>query len=111
MKPHHPDDGTYCPQWRKPCHKVCHTCKWYTMIPYWKPETRTQVERWDCAIAHGSGLQFEMLGAERQTTATVDALREEVQQGNDASLVNTLDRLNDKLDDAQGSVARPLLGN
>ncbi len=44
------------------------------------PNTGQDVNDWHCAISWGPLLQVEVANQVRQDTATVDALREEVQQ-------------------------------
>ena len=97
MKPIHPDDGSYCPLWRKPCHKVCHTCRWWNLVIGKHPQTNADVSRWDCAIALLPMLQIETTKAQRETSATMDALRKEVREA-DAVVSGTLARVNDRID-------------
>lgn len=97
MKPAHASDGTYCPQWRKPRHKVCHTCAWYIQVIGKNPQTGQDVNTWDCAVAWQVMLQIETTKAGRETTATVDSLRKEVQQANDVGVASTLMGINNQM--------------
>ena len=93
-KPVHADDGTYCPLWRKPRCKVCHTCAWWNLVQGKHPQTGQDVNRWDCAIAFMPMLQIEATQAHRQTTATVDQLRKEVAESHDVAMVGAIHKLN-----------------
>lgn len=96
-KPRHADDGTYCPQWRKPCCKVCHTCAWWTHVRGKHPQTGADVDKWACAIAIMPMLTIEGAMATRQATASVDSLRREVRTSSDASMVGALKHINARL--------------
>ena len=93
-KPQHADDGTYCPLWRKSCHKVCHTCKWYNLVRGKHPQTNEDVDRWDCAMSLLPMLQIENAMVGRQTTASVDAMRQEVRQSSDQAMAGAIAQLN-----------------
>lgn len=94
MKPKHPDDGMACPLWRKACVKVCHTCEWWQHVRGKNPQTGQDLDHWACSIAMQVMLSVENTMAQRQTTATVDHLRREVQQANDAGMASALMGLN-----------------
>lgn len=97
QKPRHADDGTYCPQWRKPCVKVCHTCAWWTHVRGKHPQTNADVDKWACAIAMMPMLTIEGAMATRQATASVDSLRDEVRTSQDAAMVGAIRQINDRL--------------
>ena len=94
MKPKHADDGSYCPLWRKPCVNVCHTCEWWDHIRGKHPQTGQDTDHWACAIKMIPLLSIENTLAQRQTTATVDSLRKEVQQANDAGMATAMMGIN-----------------
>lgn len=96
-RPRHPDDGSYCPLWRRPCHKVCHTCAWWQHVRGKHPQTGADVDHWSCAIAMLPMLMIEGTQANRQTTATVDQLRKEVAESHDQSMVGAIAHLNQRL--------------
>lgn len=116
-KPMHPADGSECPQWKKARSKVCHTCAWYILVRGNHPQTGASVDTWDCAIALMPMLSIENAMVNRQTTATVDALRKEVKEANDQNMVGALSRLNQQMDEtrqiaqAAGLSPQKLIGN
>jgi hypothetical protein len=87
------DTQDYCPLWRKPCKKVCHTCHWYTQIRGSHPQTGVEMDEWKCAIALMPILTIETSRVVNQTNATMDNLRNEMHQDNRnallASVMNT----------------------
>lgn len=94
QKPRAADNGLYCPLWRKACCKVCHTCPWWQLVRGRNPQTGADLDDWGCAIAHMPLLTIATVQAQRQTIATVDAMRNEVQRGNDGAVLTTLAQLN-----------------
>jgi hypothetical protein len=74
------DPGMKCPFWRRDRSKVCHTCELWVSLIGKNPNTGKDVEDWHCAFSWGPLLQVEVANQVRQETATVDALRNEVQQ-------------------------------
>ena len=116
-KPIHADDGTKCPLWQKPRVKVCHACAWYNLVRGKHPQTGSDVDTWDCAIALMPMLTIENAMVNRQTTATVDALRKEVAEANDQNMVGALARLNQQMDETRqiaqsaGISPQKLIGN
>lgn len=94
MKPAHATDGTYCPLWRKPRSKVCHTCAWYIQVIGKNPQTGQDINEWNCSITFMPLLQIETTKSERETTATVQELRNEVGKANDSGMANALMGLN-----------------
>ena len=103
MKPKHPDDGMYCPLWRKPCVKVCHTCAFWSSVKGKNPQTGADMEQWACAVTMQNILSMESTLAQRQTQASVDALRKEVHAANDVAMVGMVARLNDRMDRVAGA--------
>lgn len=97
MKPAHASDGSYCPLWRKPRHKVCHTCAWYIQVIGKHPQTGHDIAEWNCSIAFMPLLQIETTKSGRETTATVDELRKEVHQANDAGIASALMGINQQI--------------
>lgn len=45
-----PDDE-YCPLWKKPMSKVCHTCPWWEPYRGKDRNTEKDIDEWKCAIA------------------------------------------------------------
>lgn len=96
-KPMAPNDGTMCPMWRKACSKVCHTCAWWTLVQGKNPQTGLDTNQWGCAMAWPPILVIESNMVQRQTTATVQELRNDVARSNDVSMVGAISKLNDRL--------------
>jgi hypothetical protein len=68
----------YCPLWRKPMVKVCHTCPWWQHVRGTNPNTGAEVDRWDCAIAFMPLLQVEVASQARQGAAATESFRNEM---------------------------------
>jgi hypothetical protein len=94
MKPKHADDGMYCPMWRSLCVKVCHTCEFWDHIRGKNPQTGTDIDHWACTMKMQTFLSIENTLAQRQTTASIDALRKEVHEANDSGMANTMMGIN-----------------
>lgn len=103
MKPKHADDGMFCPWWRKPCVKVCHTCEMWEQVRGKHPQTGQDIDHWSCTMKLHTMLQIEHTMATRQTTATVDSLRKEVREANDQQMVGAIARLNRQVDEARSA--------
>lgn len=107
MKPAYANDGTFCPLWRRARHKVCHTCAWYVQVLGKNPQTGQDFNEWGCSIAFMPMLQIETTQSGRQTTATVDKLREEVQKANDVGIASTLMGINNQINAMNATPALP----
>lgn len=86
--------GDYCPLIKKKC--VEHKCKWYNQIIGTDPNTGTDVNKWDCAIAWLPMLLIEGTMVGNQTGAAIESFRNEmVNQNNKAQLLmeQTSDRI------------------
>lgn len=101
-KPRHPDDGTMCPQWKKACSKVCHSCAWWNLVLGKNPQTGQDVNQWSCAIALLPMLTIESTLAQRQTMATVQELRNDVQKNHDTSVSTSIASINQRLASRDG---------
>ena len=97
MRPAHAADGSYCPLWRKPRRKVCHTCAWYIQVLGKNPQTGQDISEWNCSIAFMPMLQIETTKSERETTATVQDLRNEVSKSNDAGMASAILGINGQM--------------
>ena len=94
MKPKHADDGMYCPLWRSPCVKVCHTCELWDHITGNNPQTGHRMEHWACTMKMQTYLSIENTGALRQVTEHIDKLSQEVKSANDSGMASALSGLN-----------------
>ena len=68
----------YCPLWRKPLSRVCHTCEWYVQIKGKDPQGEQTFDHWGCAIAWMPILQIEGTQQSRQAGASSDKVATEV---------------------------------
>jgi hypothetical protein len=70
--------GKFCPLIKKDC--VGLQCAFFTQVRGTNPNTGEEVDEWACAIKWIPTLIIESANKQRQTTASVDALRNEVDQ-------------------------------
>lgn len=94
MKPKHADDGMHCPLWRKACVKVCHTCELWAHVAGKHPQTGADIDHWACTMRMQTLVGIENTMAQRQTAASVDALRKEVREANDQGMASALMGIN-----------------
>lgn len=108
MKPKHADDGSYCPLWRDKCVRRCHTCEMWEHFEGTHPQTNKDMTGWYCSIKMQSTVGISVIRAiiksSETVTATVDALRKEVAESHDASMVGAIERINHKIDAAQAAL-------
>lgn len=67
--------GTYCPQWRKECPKVCPTCKWWIKLEGTNPMNGNKIESWDCAVSSGVIVQVDASNASRSAAKASEEVR------------------------------------
>jgi hypothetical protein len=84
--PHGPNDK-YCPMWRKPQSKVCHTCPWWTKVTGTNPNSKNaqapeMIDRWDCAIAWAPVLAVHASRETFSVAAQVQEMRNETAKNN-----------------------------
>jgi len=77
QKPLGPKDE-YCPQWRKPMSKVCHTCPWWVSVKGQHPQTGETLDHWGCAVALSVMATLEAANQARQGAAATESFRNEV---------------------------------
>lgn len=65
----------YCPDWKKPMSKVCHTCPLWVQMRGKNPNTGDDVDRWNCAKAFMPLLQVEIAKEVRQGAAATESFR------------------------------------
>lgn len=70
-----------CPFWQKSMDKVCHTCPMWQKVMGKNPQTREEIDRWDCSIAWLPMLLLENAQRQIQTAASVDKVANEIQAG------------------------------
>lgn len=75
--PRGPDDMT-CPLHREPMENVCHTCPWWVKIRGMDPNTGTEIDQWNCAIAWGPMLAINVAQQARQGAAATESFRNEM---------------------------------
>jgi hypothetical protein len=76
----------YCPLWRKPMCKVCHTCAFYVKGESINQLTGARSEKWSCAIPMGVILQSETKTQIIQNGAATESLRNELCRASDNTL-------------------------
>ena len=67
----------YCPLWRKPMCKVCHTCAWYVEMQSQAPDG-TVTAHWTCSIPAQLGIASETKRQIIQHAAATESLRNEL---------------------------------
>ncbi len=80
-----------CPMHRKAMAKVCHTCPWWTQIRGKSPQSKEEIDRWDCAIALMPLLHVEVAQQVRQGAAATESFRNEMVRAHQADLGAQLD--------------------
>jgi hypothetical protein len=98
--PRGPEDK-YCPMWRKPQSKVCHTCPWWTKVTGVNPNSKDErapemIDRWDCAIAWAPMLAVNESRETFKVAAQVQEMRNEAAKNN-AQQADNMARLSDNL--------------
>lgn len=90
QKPLGPADE-FCPLYRKPCNKVCHTCKWWGWIRVENRNTGQEIDQWDCAM--NRMVQWSMEGAfeARHGASATESFRNVMVTQNNALLGRALD--------------------
>ena len=68
----------YCPTWKKPMVKVCHTCPLWKPVEFINPQTGVRDDRWDCALAWIPGLLLEAAQQSRQGAAATESFRNDL---------------------------------
>lgn len=68
----------YCPLWRKPMSKVCHTCAFYVKGESVNQATGQRSENWSCSVAMMAVLQSETKTQIIQHAAATESLRNEL---------------------------------
>jgi hypothetical protein len=107
-RPEQPDKDTMCHRtgFTKSCFEcvTTHGCRLWKRVTLTErhPETGALFDKdvYDCLDSQKEVFWKDMLRRQLQTTATVDNLRQEVREAGDQTLVGTLARLNDKIDQA-----------
>jgi hypothetical protein len=109
-----PDDKTMCHRtgFATSCFEgvTKHKCRlWKRVTMEGHPENAKPVDHYDCADSLVDLYLKDMLRRQLQTTATVDSMRKEVREANDAGLVHGLQGINQQLrhltQDAQAQIA------
>lgn len=71
----------YCPMWRKPMSKVCHTCPLWVKVQMTNPNTGLHIDNWQCALSWAPYTQLE---AANQTRITGEELKRQSEKLNEA---------------------------
>ena len=75
-----------CPQWQKAMSAVCHTCPLWTQVRGKDPQTSSEVDQWNCALAFLPMLSLEIAQQVRQGAAATESFRNETQRAHHESL-------------------------
>lgn len=67
----------YCPLWRKPMSKVCHTCAFYVELQQQAPDGSVRPQ-WTCSIPAQVAMQSETKRQIVQAAAATESLRNEL---------------------------------
>jgi hypothetical protein len=94
-------DNLYCPQWKKPMSKVCHTCPWWVKVTMVDPNAKNDLapallDKWNCAIAWGPTLAVNAGKETFRVAAQVQEMRNEAAQNN-AQQAGNMEKLNQNL--------------
>lgn len=81
-------------------------CRKWVHVQGKNPQTNGDVDTFDCRDHVDHMLTIAILQAQRQTTATVDALRKEVNEGNDQSMTGLIGNLNRQMESV-AAIAAP----
>ena len=68
-------DNLYCPDWKKPMSRVCHTCPLWIQVRGKNPQTDAEIDAWNCAKAWLPTLLVENSQQTRQGAAATESLR------------------------------------
>ncbi len=97
----HPDKEIRCHHtgFKKRCFDMVtkYKCRKWVAVQGNDPQTNAPLQLFDCADAWGPALQVMAQQRQLQTTASVDALRNEVQSANDAGMATALAGLNQQI--------------
>ena len=75
----------YCPTWRKPRVKVCHTCPLWMKITGTDPQSGLSYDRWNCSMFWSTYLQIESSQRINQVGAAVESARNEAMKSADTT--------------------------
>jgi hypothetical protein len=75
------EPGLYCPLWRKPMEKVCHTCPWWMEIRGRNANTGKDIDSWGCAVGFLPMLLIENAQQTRGAAAATETLRNDLVDG------------------------------
>lgn len=67
----------YCPLWRKPMSRVCHTCAWYVEMQSQAPDGKVTTN-WTCSIPAQLSIASETKRQIIQHAAATETLRNEL---------------------------------
>ena len=67
-----------CPHWQKPMAKVCPSCPWWQQVRGINPQTGTEVDRWNSAVALIPMLLIDNARSQRGTQAATESMRNEI---------------------------------
>lgn len=68
-------DHLYCPFWRKPMAKVCHTCPMWIKVRGMNRNTGEEVDEWRCSFSVLPALMVENANQSREAGAAIESFR------------------------------------
>lgn len=81
----------WCPMWRKPMAKVCHTCPLWVKLAGLDANTGAMIDEWMCSFVAATKMAHETAKEVRQTCASVDTLRSDAQRQHRESVQVTVE--------------------
>lgn len=104
--PHGPDD-LECPYWQQAMSLVCHKCPKWVQIRGQNPQTKADVDEWNCADSLLPMLLIEHSRQQRSTAAAVETMTAEMQKTRTDSeaVIGTLLTVVNRSIDAQCGIA------
>ena len=71
-------DNLYCPLWKRPQSKVCHTCPLWVQLRGKDPQSEQEIDSWGCSLMWLPKLLIENAQQSRQNGASADKVATEV---------------------------------
>lgn len=78
-------ENLFCPDWRKPMSKVCHTCPLWMKLPI-NDTNGTPIDDWRCAKVWSALLQFHQCQETFSVSTEINQLRNETKKAHDETI-------------------------
>ena len=76
------DENLICPLHKQAMSEVCHKCPWWVQVKGKHPQSKQEIDDWQCAIGWVPLLLVENAQQSRQTGAAVESFRNEMVRAN-----------------------------